>query len=118
MAIDPRVLAAAAAGRLQEIASSGCAASSAPAGATGAVLAGLDGTPERSTPGTDHCHQMLLLSLLRRILRQRQKKGSDLPFADIQGAPPPPRFFSFLSYQMTFAYAQPCTFVCGMRPLE
>lgn len=47
------------------------------------------GTPERSTQGTDHCHQMLLLSLLPRILRQpggggeREpgKKGSDLPFS-------------------------------------
>lgn len=47
------------------------------------------GTPERSTQGTDHCHQMLLLSLLPRILRQPGgggergpgKKGSDLPFS-------------------------------------
>lgn len=38
------------------------------------VLARVDGTPERSTPGTDHCHQMLLLSLLRRILRQQEEE--------------------------------------------
>lgn len=83
------------------------------------VLAGVDGTPERSTPGTDHCHQMLLLSLLRRILRQRQKKGSDLPFADSQGASPPLLFFSELSNDICLCTA---VHVClwheaaGMKP--
>lgn len=38
------------------------------------VLARVDGTLARSTPGADHCHQMLLLSLLRRSLRQQEEE--------------------------------------------
>lgn len=43
------------------------------------------GTAERSTQGTDHCHQMLLLSLLPRILRRggvggRGRKEAIYPF--------------------------------------
>lgn len=38
------------------------------------MLVRVDGTLERSTPGADHCHQMLLLSLLQRILRQREEE--------------------------------------------
>lgn len=84
------------------------------------------GTAERSTQGTDHCHQMLLLSLLPRILRRGggeggRKKGSDLPFSGCFFFSFSPFFFppsSFLSYHVSLAYAQRCTFVCGMRQLE
>ena len=65
-------------------------------------------------PSADRCHQMLLLPLLRSISR---KGGSDLPFAALRGSFLL-LFFSFLSYRMSFAYAQRCTSVWGMRLLE
>lgn len=61
-------------------------------------------------PGTDHCHQMLLLPLLQRILRQREE-GNDLPFSDIQGS----LFFFFSELSNVICL---CTFLCGMRLLE
>lgn len=80
------------------------------------LLPGMDGTARGAARGWPLPPDAALVTATG-DLRQRQKKGSDLPFADIQGASPHP-FSSCPSYQMTFAYAQPRTFVWGVRPPE
>lgn len=81
------------------------------------VLGRVDGTLEGSTPGADRCHQMLLLALLRRSSMQQEEERKSYPFLIFE-ASFFSFFFSFLSYQMSFAYAQRCTFVWGTRLLE
>lgn len=44
------------------------------------VLGRVDGTLEGSTPGADHCHQMLLLALLRRTSMQQEEERKSYPF--------------------------------------
>lgn len=81
------------------------------------VLGRVDGMLEGSTPGADHCHQMLLLALLQRSSMQQEEERKSYPFL-IFKASFFSFFFSFLSYQMSFAYVQRCTFVWGTRLLE